>query len=193
MYFSWLDFKLGFRMLGRYPGLTLVGGFAMAFAIWIGAGTFEVLEDITAPETPAGALSVPTLERVRIELARRTRRYRTALATLALATLAAVAILVSSLLGVITPFLTQRVFDDALFPADGSGVDLRLLLGVGGVLRPAGRVAGHVVAGQHPGEAAAKSRQIVAEDEAGQRVRAGGEGQRRLHEPGARVHVRQRG
>ena len=31
---SWLDFKLGFRMLVRYPGLTLVGGLAMAFAIW---------------------------------------------------------------------------------------------------------------------------------------------------------------
>ena len=44
--------------------------------------------------------------------------------------LVAVAILVSSLLGVITPFLTQRVFDDALFPTDGSGVDLRLLLGL---------------------------------------------------------------
>ncbi|WP_298457662.1 ABC transporter ATP-binding protein [uncultured Cellulomonas sp.] len=42
--------------------------------------------------------------------------------------LVAVAILVSSLLGVVTPFLTQRVFDDALFPVDGSGVDLRLLL-----------------------------------------------------------------
>jgi ATP-binding cassette subfamily B protein len=41
--------------------------------------------------------------------------------------LVAVAILVSSLLGVITPFLTQRVFDEALFPVDGSGVDLRLL------------------------------------------------------------------
>lgn len=34
---SWLDFKLGFRMLARYPGLTIVGGLAMAFAIWIGA------------------------------------------------------------------------------------------------------------------------------------------------------------
>jgi hypothetical protein len=22
---SWLDFKLGFRMLGRYPGLTVIG------------------------------------------------------------------------------------------------------------------------------------------------------------------------
>ena len=42
-------------------------------------------------------------------------------------TLVAVAILVSSVLGVITPFLTQRVFDEALFPPDGSGVDLRLL------------------------------------------------------------------
>ena len=37
------------------------------------------------------------------------------------------AILVSALLGVVTPFLTQAVFDRALFPADGSGVDVRLL------------------------------------------------------------------
>ncbi len=42
--------------------------------------------------------------------------------------LVTVAILVSSLLGVATPFLTQRVFDEALFPVDGSGVDLRLLV-----------------------------------------------------------------
>jgi len=39
-----------------------------------------------------------------------------------------VAILVSSLLGIVTPFLTKRVFDDALFPAGGSGVNLPLLL-----------------------------------------------------------------
>jgi len=44
--------------------------------------------------------------------------------------LVAAAILVSSLLGIVTPFLTRRVFDDALFPADGSGVHLRLLLGL---------------------------------------------------------------
>ena len=37
---SWLDFKLGFRMLVRYPGLTIVGGLAMAFAIWVGSATF---------------------------------------------------------------------------------------------------------------------------------------------------------
>ncbi len=36
--FSWLDVKLGTRLLARYPGLTFVGGLAMAFAIWVGAG-----------------------------------------------------------------------------------------------------------------------------------------------------------
>jgi len=41
--------------------------------------------------------------------------------------LVGVAIVVAALLGVVTPFLTQAVFDRALFPADGSGVDLRLL------------------------------------------------------------------
>lgn len=38
-----------------------------------------------------------------------------------------VSILVSAFLGVLIPFLTRRVFDEALFPADGSGVDLPLL------------------------------------------------------------------
>ena len=46
LHVSWLDFKLGFRMLGRYPGLTIVGGLAMAFAIWVGAGAFEVLRQV---------------------------------------------------------------------------------------------------------------------------------------------------
>ena len=41
--------------------------------------------------------------------------------------LVALSIVVASLLGIVTPFLTQRVFDDALFPADNSGVHLRLL------------------------------------------------------------------
>ncbi|HUQ84359.1 MAG TPA: ABC transporter permease [Gemmatimonadaceae bacterium] len=49
---SWLDFKLGFRMLVRYPGLTLVGGLAMAFAIWIGAGAFELATQIIRPRLP---------------------------------------------------------------------------------------------------------------------------------------------
>ena len=38
-----------------------------------------------------------------------------------------VAVLLSSGLGIITPFLTQAAFDRALFPIDGGGVDLPLL------------------------------------------------------------------
>lgn len=49
---SWLDFKLGFRMLAKYPGLTIVGGLAMAFAIWIGAGTFEFIRQVVSPGLP---------------------------------------------------------------------------------------------------------------------------------------------
>jgi len=52
LHVSWLDFKLGFRMLGRYPGLTLVGGLAMAFAIWVGAGAFEVLKQVAGSSLP---------------------------------------------------------------------------------------------------------------------------------------------
>lgn len=50
--FSLLDFRLGFRMLVKYPGLTFVGGFAMAFAIWVGAGTFEFLSQVVNPALP---------------------------------------------------------------------------------------------------------------------------------------------
>src|SRR5687767_2514002 len=49
---SWLDFKLGFRMLARYPGLTLIGGLAIAFAIWIGAATFEIVTQVAYPSIP---------------------------------------------------------------------------------------------------------------------------------------------
>ena len=49
---SWLDVKLGFRMLARYPGLTLVGGLAMAFAIWVGATTFEMASQVIRPTIP---------------------------------------------------------------------------------------------------------------------------------------------
>ena len=41
--------------------------------------------------------------------------------------LIAVAIVVASILGIALPFLTQAVFDDALFPKGGGGPDLRLL------------------------------------------------------------------
>lgn len=49
---SVLDFKLGFRMLMRYPGLTVLGGLAIAFAICAGAGTFEFLTQVGAPKMP---------------------------------------------------------------------------------------------------------------------------------------------
>jgi putative ABC transport system permease protein len=49
---SWMDFKLGFRMLSRYPMLTVVGSLAMAVAIGVGAGTFEVITRMTNPSLP---------------------------------------------------------------------------------------------------------------------------------------------
>ena len=47
-----LDFELGFRMLVKYPGLTVVGGLAMAFAIWAGAVTFVLVDQFTNPKLP---------------------------------------------------------------------------------------------------------------------------------------------
>ncbi|MDM8083870.1 ABC transporter ATP-binding protein [Cellulomonas cellasea] len=47
--------------------------------------------------------------------------------------LVVLSILVGAVLGIVTPFLTQRVFDDALFPESGD-VDLRLLLWLVGAM-----------------------------------------------------------
>jgi putative ABC transport system permease protein len=47
-----LDLKLGFRMLVKYPGLTVVGGLAMAFGIWFGAVTFEMFGIVTGTKLP---------------------------------------------------------------------------------------------------------------------------------------------
>ena len=49
---SWMDLKLGLRMLIRYPGLTIVGGLAMAFAIAVGAAAFEFLNQVVSPTLP---------------------------------------------------------------------------------------------------------------------------------------------
>jgi predicted permease len=49
---SWLDFKVGFRMLARYPMLTVVGSLAIAVAIGVGAGVFEVITRVTDPSLP---------------------------------------------------------------------------------------------------------------------------------------------
>ena len=47
-----LDFRLGIRLLLRYPGLSIVGGIAMAFAIAVGAAGFEVIARLLGPELP---------------------------------------------------------------------------------------------------------------------------------------------
>ena len=50
-----LDLKLGGRMLVKYPGLTIVGGLAMAFAICVGTVIFEVLTLFVHPTLPLPA------------------------------------------------------------------------------------------------------------------------------------------
>jgi putative ABC transport system permease protein len=47
--FSWLDVRLGARMLIKYPGLTIVGVFALAFAIFVGATGFEITKRAVFP------------------------------------------------------------------------------------------------------------------------------------------------
>jgi putative ABC transport system permease protein len=47
-----LDARLGIRMLVKHRGLTLVGGFAMAVAIAIGATFFEVVTEVLNPALP---------------------------------------------------------------------------------------------------------------------------------------------
>jgi putative ABC transport system permease protein len=49
---NWLDLKLGGRMLVKYPGLTIVGGLAMAFAIWVGVVIFQVVGLFVHPTLP---------------------------------------------------------------------------------------------------------------------------------------------
>jgi hypothetical protein len=50
--FSWLDVRLAVRMLRRYPGLTVVGGLAMAFGIAAGVVGFEVITQLANPRLP---------------------------------------------------------------------------------------------------------------------------------------------
>lgn len=49
---SSLDLKLGLRMLVKYPGLTIIGGLAMAFGIWFGAVTVQMFSVITSTKLP---------------------------------------------------------------------------------------------------------------------------------------------
>jgi predicted permease len=50
--FSWLDLKVGFRMLMRYPGLTIVGTVAIAVAIALGSAYFEAVNKLKNPRLP---------------------------------------------------------------------------------------------------------------------------------------------
>jgi putative ABC transport system permease protein len=47
-----LDLKLGFRMLVKYPGLTVVGVLAMAFGIWFGAVMFQMFGIVSGTTLP---------------------------------------------------------------------------------------------------------------------------------------------
>ncbi len=47
-----MDLKLGARMLVKYPGLTLIGGCAIAFGIAVGAAGFEALTQLASPTLP---------------------------------------------------------------------------------------------------------------------------------------------
>jgi putative ABC transport system permease protein len=50
--FSWLDFKIGLRMLVRYPGLTVVGSVSMAVAIALGSVYVESVNQFKNPRLP---------------------------------------------------------------------------------------------------------------------------------------------
>ena len=65
-----LDLKLGGRMFVKYPGLTIVGDLAMAFAICVGTVIFEVMAVFVHPTAPARGRAYS-----------RSRRWRSSLAT----------------------------------------------------------------------------------------------------------------
>jgi putative ABC transport system permease protein len=46
------DYKLGVRMLFKYPGLTIAGGLALAIAIGIGAGWYDLVGKLLWPTIP---------------------------------------------------------------------------------------------------------------------------------------------
>jgi hypothetical protein len=46
------DYKLGVRMLVKYPGLTIAGGLALAIAIGIGAGWYDLMVTLLWPRIP---------------------------------------------------------------------------------------------------------------------------------------------
>lgn len=53
--FSWLDVRLGLRMLAKYPGLTIVSVVGMAVAIALGAGGYELIGTLLDRDVPLPA------------------------------------------------------------------------------------------------------------------------------------------
>ena len=49
------DYKLGLRMLLKYPGLTIAGGLALAIAVAIGAGWYDFAAS-SQPDAPLGSI-----------------------------------------------------------------------------------------------------------------------------------------
>ena len=49
---SWLDWKLGARLLLKYPALTIIGGLSLAAAIMIGAVGIEVADELLYKRLP---------------------------------------------------------------------------------------------------------------------------------------------
>ena len=49
---SWVDVKLGFRMLVRYPGISVAGGLAIFVGIGLACGFFEFVDDFVRPSLP---------------------------------------------------------------------------------------------------------------------------------------------
>jgi predicted permease len=49
---SWLDFKLGLRMMVKHPGLSLVSTLGITVAVTIGTGAFGVIRGMTASPLP---------------------------------------------------------------------------------------------------------------------------------------------
>jgi putative ABC transport system permease protein len=49
---SWLDWKLGARMLIKYPGISVIGGLTLAATMALGAGWFEFSWEMSDPDLP---------------------------------------------------------------------------------------------------------------------------------------------
>lgn len=70
---STLDLKLGARMLGKYPGLTIIGSLAIAFAIAVGTAAFEGIKQVMFPTLPLPqASAIAALRTTDIASGRRT-------------------------------------------------------------------------------------------------------------------------